>query len=87
MKPKVFIRADGNSQIGLGHLVRCIALANMLKENFEIAFVCRDIPEDLKLDIEKVNMIVKIIEDERDFLNMIEPGSIVVLDNYEFDTQ
>lgn len=87
MKPKVFIRADGNSQIGLGHLVRCIALANMLKENFEIIFVCRDIPNDTKLAIEKDNMVVKTIEDEKDLLNMIEPGNLVVLDSYKFDIE
>lgn len=87
MKSKVFIRADGSSQTGLGHLVRCIALANMLKENFEIIFVCREIPDDTKLAIEKNNMTVKIIENEKDFFNMIESGDVIVLDSYEFDTQ
>lgn len=87
MIPKVFLRADGNSQIGLGHLVRCIALANMLKDNFDITFVCRDIPNDTMLAIGKDNMTVKIIRNEKDFLNMIEPGDIGVLDGYEFDTQ
>ncbi len=87
MKPKVFVRADGNSLIGSGHLVRCIALANMLKENFEIVFVSRDIPDDTKLSIENDNMTVTIIEDEKSFLNMVESDNIVVLDSYEFDTQ
>jgi UDP-2,4-diacetamido-2,4,6-trideoxy-beta-L-altropyranose hydrolase len=87
MKPKVFVRADGNSHVGLGHLIRCMALANMLKENFYVTFVCRDIPKDTKLEIEKEKMTVKVIRDEKDFLNMIETGNIVVLDSYEFDTQ
>ena len=87
MKPGVFLRTDGNSQIGLGHLIRCTALADMLKENFEITFVCRDIPYDTKSSIERGNMTVKIIRDEKDFFNIVQSDSIVVLDGYEFDTE
>ena len=50
MKPKVYIRADGSHDIGLGHLIRCIALAHMLKNDFDITFVCKEIPEKIKSD-------------------------------------
>jgi len=36
MLHKIYIRADGGKEIGLGHLVRCFALALMLKDDFEI---------------------------------------------------
>ena len=36
--PCIAIRADGNSQIGLGHIHRTLALANYLKDYFSITF-------------------------------------------------
>ncbi|MDP1801969.1 MAG: UDP-2,4-diacetamido-2,4,6-trideoxy-beta-L-altropyranose hydrolase [Bacteroidota bacterium] len=36
---KILIRADGNTQIGLGHIYRCIAIAEMLEENFTLEFL------------------------------------------------
>ena len=47
LKPKVYIRTDGSPEIGLGHLTRCIALAYMLKKDFAITFVCKEIPEKI----------------------------------------
>ena len=41
IKPKVYIRADGNSEIGLGHVIRSLALAEMLKDEFCCIFVTR----------------------------------------------
>ena len=41
MKPKIYIRADGNSGIGLGHVIRSLALAEMLKEDFNCIFATR----------------------------------------------
>ena len=37
-KPKVVIRADGSAKIGLGHIHRTLALADYLKDVFEIEF-------------------------------------------------
>ena len=86
MKPKLFIRTDGNSQIGLGHLVRCIALAHMLKEAFDITFVCKEIPTKIEEDIKQNLWVLSKIETEDDFLNIINSKDIVVLDGYQFDT-
>lgn len=38
----VIIRADGNPTIGLGHIMRCLSLADAMKKNNEIVFVCAD---------------------------------------------
>ena len=42
IKKKVVLRADGNSKIGLGHVYRLLALAEMLKEDFECVLAMND---------------------------------------------
>ena len=44
MKGLVKVRADGSAEIGLGHLVRCIALAEMLQDDFDIEFCSMAMP-------------------------------------------
>ncbi len=86
MKAEVFIRVDGGPQIGLGHLVRCTALADMLKNDFNITFYCREIPESLKEDFQQNGFQLVLIGNEEQFFDQIDPESIVVLDGYGFDT-
>lgn len=87
MKPKVYIRADASSQIGLGHLVRCIALAHMLKTSFKIIFVCRQIPSQIIKELNDNNFELLKIERDSSFFENITKGDIVVLDGYHFDIE
>jgi UDP-2,4-diacetamido-2,4,6-trideoxy-beta-L-altropyranose hydrolase len=84
-KPNVYIRADGSPEKGLGHLVRCIALSHMLQNDFDITFVCLQIPEKIKRELEESQFALMEIE-ESIFLELIKPKDIVVLDGYHFDT-
>ena len=86
MKPEIYIRADGSSKIGLGHIVRCTALAHMLKEHFKITFISKEIPEQNKADLKKAGFEFMIINTEEDFLKILDSDKIVVLDGYDFDT-
>ncbi len=44
----VVIRVDSSSQIGSGHLMRCLTLAGQLKkQGVEVAFICRDLEGNL----------------------------------------
>jgi len=85
MAIKVYIRVDGNETSGLGHLVRCIALADMLKNTFRIIFVCRQIPAQLVKQLNSNNFDLIEIDDEASFFSKINAGDIVVLDGYHFD--
>jgi len=45
---KVVCRADASVEIGTGHVMRCLTLADVLKHRgAEIAFVCRSMSGDM----------------------------------------
>ena len=84
LNKKIVFRCDSNNKIGLGHLVRCLAVANHLKEKLSITFAT-DIDESntyIKNDYETI--CKKQDEDEREFLkrvnSLINPD-ILILDN------
>ncbi|HXA01457.1 MAG TPA: UDP-2,4-diacetamido-2,4,6-trideoxy-beta-L-altropyranose hydrolase [Cytophagaceae bacterium] len=93
MKPTIYFRADGNSQIGLGHVVRSLALAGMIKEGFECKFIIRDpSPEIKKQILEVCSEIIELksgIAGEAELIaaKYISKNDITVLDGYHFDTQ
>ncbi len=85
-KPKVFFRVDANSTIGMGHFIRCIALAEMLEDNFEITFLIIHTPNTL---VEKY--LYKKFKGERllaedAVLKKVSKNEILVLDGYSFDS-
>jgi UDP-2,4-diacetamido-2,4,6-trideoxy-beta-L-altropyranose hydrolase len=42
---KILVRTDASVEIGSGHLMRCLTLADQLRcEGAEVAFICRDLP-------------------------------------------
>lgn len=83
---RIFIRTDGNSEIGSGHIVRCIAMAEMLKTSFVITFFCRAIPEIFKPVLRENGFELVSIGDEQDFIGQVTSEIIVVLDGYQFDS-
>jgi len=83
--PRVCIRADGSSLKGLGHLVRCKALADMLSDEFEIVFFCKEIPLFIENEFRKYGYLIINLETENDFFGLIKEDDVVVLDGYEFN--
>lgn len=83
---KILFRVDGAHNQGLGHLIRSIALAQMLKDVFEIKFICKEIPENIANDLSKFGFSWLRIKDESEFINNIDSDNIIVLDGYQFDT-
>ena len=87
MDKKIYIRVDGGSEIGLGHLVRCSALAHMVKDDFSVHFFCKTIPEGFITEFESYGFETTLITSEDDFLSALTGTEIVVLDHYGLDSE
>ena len=85
MRPTVYIRVEASAVIGLGHLVRCIALAQMIAEAFKVVFCCKALPESFIAELSALDFQLVRIREEQDFLSRLDASCIVVLDHYDFD--
>lgn len=81
---KIIFRTDGNAEIGLGHLYRCFALAEMLKNDFEITFCCIQIPADLVNYFQTNTYKIDMIKNDSDMFKIISLSSLIILDGYQF---
>lgn len=86
-KSKILFRADGNKKIGMGHVVRCTALADMLKNDFYIVFAVIEPSDFVQAQIMSVSDEIKIIQSENDIWQLLEGIDIVVLDGYQYTTE
>ena len=90
-KPRVVFRADGNAQIGLGHISRSLALAEMLSPEFNCVFAIVHPPENTLSLLGSAFQVIRLPElelaQELEFLasEVLQPTDIVVLDGYQFD--
>lgn len=87
-KPVILFRADGNSQIGLGHVMRCLALAEMLGSDYDYQFAIVEPSTAVAAlitakGIRVIALPTSAIDDFREFINA---DTVVVLDGYAFDT-
>lgn len=91
---KVFLRADGNSEIGLGHVSRLTALSEMLAGSFHTCFLLKEYSTTLSKQIAETANEVKSIpgfdtyKEEACYLsnNVLYKDDILVTDGYDYDT-
>ena len=89
---KIFLRADGNSEIGLGHIVRCLALAEMLYHKYQCHFLIKAPDDKVKEMISKYARVIELPFDldptrEIDALSeWISNEDILITDNYELSS-
>lgn len=90
-KRKIIFRADGGPAIGMGHFIRTLALAEMLKDDFYCVYATQSPTTYQISEIEKVchERIDLPIDNSHFtfFLNLLKGDEIVVLDNYYFTTE
>ncbi|MCR5574104.1 MAG: UDP-2,4-diacetamido-2,4,6-trideoxy-beta-L-altropyranose hydrolase [Bacteroidaceae bacterium] len=89
MKRKILFRADAGAEIGYGHFIRTLALADMLKDDFECVFYTQAPSEYQRKECENVCELVELPADETRFqlfLDKLNGDEIVVLDNYFYTT-
>lgn len=88
MKKKIYFRADASVDIGYGHFVRTLALADMLKEDFDCTFFTVNPTPYQIAEMESVCRYVPLQQDTcfDAFLSLLYGDEIVVLDNYFYTT-
>lgn len=88
-KQKILFRADASAEIGYGHFIRTLALADMLKDDFECVFYTQAPSEYQRKECDKICRLVELPADETRFqlfLDGLKGDEIVVLDNYFYTT-
>ncbi|TPG40085.1 UDP-2,4-diacetamido-2,4,6-trideoxy-beta-L-altropyranose hydrolase [Flavobacterium pectinovorum] len=88
---RVVFRADGNSQIGYGHFIRSLGLAALINKEFNCVYATQT-PTVYQLnEIKKIcNHVIELSDSDKhyeEFLNFLNVGDIVVLDNYFFNSE
>lgn len=87
-KKKIYFRADAGSNIGYGHFIRTLALADILKNDFDCTFFTTS-PTPYQIgEMEKTCKHVALEEKSKfmTFLEYLKGDEIVVLDNYFYTT-
>ena len=94
MKPIIDFRVDGGTSIGMGHIVRCIALAEMLKDDFAISFTMQKPNDNVKELINSLANYLLYLKETSDYneealtySRNLNESDIIVLDGYNFDTK
>ena len=90
MIPKIYFRADADAKIGYGHFVRTLALADMLKKDFDCSFFTAAPTAYQRVEVDKVCKLRELPCDENKFnlfLDLLSGEEIVFLDNYFFTSE
>ncbi len=92
---KLVIRADGNAKIGLGHIFRGLAFAELSKNKLDVWFTTKNAAPAIKTAIRATcHRLIEIpvhLKDgikEADWMNehILEQGDVFILDGYHFTT-
>lgn len=84
---RVYIRADASPEIGYGHFIRCLALADILKDRFECIIYTQNPTLFQHKEASTICELKYLPSDDRKFdlfLENLSGNEIVVLDNYFF---
>jgi UDP-2,4-diacetamido-2,4,6-trideoxy-beta-L-altropyranose hydrolase len=80
--PRIHFRTEGNSVIGYGHIMRCIALAHYFPKAEIHFYGAGDYSEVLRQHCPQA--IFRKLERSEDLYDAVSPEEIVVVDGYDF---
>lgn len=90
MKPRIIFRSDGDPKIGLGHLFRMAALAEVLEGEFERIFYTRAEPNLVNSSLAKFFDLVHFLNEKEELLTEAKrlsvelySSDILVIDGYD----
>jgi len=83
---KIFFRTDFNNKIGFGHYNRCLSVAELVENQYEVNFVFSKNKTTNNL-FNPIQYPITFINEEIEFLNYLETGNIIVIDSYDFNEQ
>ncbi|MEJ7665859.1 MAG: hypothetical protein WKG07_43260 [Hymenobacter sp.] len=90
-KPRLVLRADGNGRIGLGHVMRPLALAEILRTVILRSgfFLFKRPPLIVRLVIQRAGLeaveLLGELTNEELARSLLRPTDVLVLDGYGFD--
>jgi UDP-2,4-diacetamido-2,4,6-trideoxy-beta-L-altropyranose hydrolase len=82
---KIFVRTEGNSSIGMGHVMRSKAFASMVGDNYEVTLIFQNTPDSIIDKVSKEGYTTISTVDNETFLKSLTGNEIVVLDMYHHD--
>lgn len=89
MRKKIYFRADAGTDIGYGHFIRTLALADLLCNSYNCSFATVNPTEYQRQEISRVCPAIILSEKKHwtEFLSLLSGNEIVVLDNYYFTSE
>jgi len=89
MRTRILFRADGDSFLGLGHVVRSLALVSYLKADFDCLFITnstqKNLIEMISASCPVISLNAHSLDEELESLSKIVlPADIFVIDGYQF---
>jgi len=87
----IVVRTDSSSVIGLGHIMRCLTLADALREKgANVSFLCQDLPGNVNSIInDRGYRVIKLsgpgVEETQVALSQLKPVDWLVVDHYGID--
>lgn len=87
-KNRIVFRADGSSSTGLGHVIRCLSLTELLQPYFDCLFILNETDISVKQMVanacEMLVINTNIVEEPEILRGYLLPTDILVTDGYHF---
>ena len=80
---RLVVRADGNAQIGFGHVMRCLAIVNGSSFSDILWFSSDQLNETIQRE-SKSFIQFQLISNEPEFQTLLKDSDVVLLDGYQF---